>query len=226
MNWLNTFTLLMRSQIATLREKVEDPERVLHQLILDMEEELELARSFMVEAIGDEIQLGKEVEKLRAAVDRCMNESASRLKSGDEAGARSALQQKQTVEERLGMLVAVYETQREQTRKLQEAFRDLEDKILQARHKQRLLLARMVRAETAEQISRALEFTTGPSAAAQFHQLEQQVEQAESLCQAFERLEARDAKTEERKRLAEQERKEQLEREFEELKRRVETDEA
>ena len=45
MKWLENFTLVMRSSVTTLRDKIEDPERMLHQLIVDMEEELESVRA-------------------------------------------------------------------------------------------------------------------------------------------------------------------------------------
>ena len=51
MNWINNFSLVMRSSITTLREKFEDPERMLHQLIVDMDEELESVRESVAEAI-------------------------------------------------------------------------------------------------------------------------------------------------------------------------------
>jgi phage shock protein A len=223
MKWLETFTLVMRSQITTLREKVEDPERMIHQLILDMEEELEIARERIAGAIADEIQLGKEVEKLRKEAEAWMDRATKSLQRGDETAAKSALEQKRRAEDRLESLLGVYETQQEQTRQLQNAFRDLEDKIRQARHKQTLLLARMARAETAQQINRAMDRATGKSAFAQFHRLEQRIERSEAICEAYDRLDGHDFKADELERqLAEQDRKEDLEREFDELKRRVE----
>src|SRR5689334_11624457 len=65
MNWIKNFTLVMRSSITTLREKVEDPERMLHQLIIDMEEELERVRSAVAAAIADEIQMNNKCRKAR-----------------------------------------------------------------------------------------------------------------------------------------------------------------
>jgi len=53
-------TLVMRSSITALREKLEDPERMLHQLILDMDEELCKVRSSVAEAIADEVQMASE----------------------------------------------------------------------------------------------------------------------------------------------------------------------
>ena len=70
MKWLENFTLVMRSSITTLREKVEDPERMLHQLIVDMEEELEAVRAGVAEAIADEIQLGKRAQQAREESDQ------------------------------------------------------------------------------------------------------------------------------------------------------------
>ena len=227
MKWLENFTLIMRSQITTLREKIEDPERMIHQLILDMEEELETARERIAGAIADEIQLGKEVERVRADADIWMERATKALKRGDEAAAKSALEQKNRSEDRLNSLVEVYETQQAETRKLQNAFRDLEDKIRQARHKQTLLLARMARAETTRQINRTMDRATGKSAFAQFNRLEQRIERSEAMCDAYDRLEGRDPNAEELERqLEETDRKEALEREFEELKRRVQGEES
>jgi len=41
MAWLSQFTLMMRSSVTALREQIEDPERMLHQLIIDMQSELD-----------------------------------------------------------------------------------------------------------------------------------------------------------------------------------------
>ncbi|MEZ6079277.1 MAG: hypothetical protein R3C56_27490 [Pirellulaceae bacterium] len=58
MKWLNQFTLVMRSNLTTLRESVENPERLLHQLVIDMEQELDSVRlESVAEAVADEIQM-------------------------------------------------------------------------------------------------------------------------------------------------------------------------
>jgi phage shock protein A len=38
MGWLTNFKLVMKSSVTALRERIEDPERMFHQLIIDMEE--------------------------------------------------------------------------------------------------------------------------------------------------------------------------------------------
>ena len=191
MQWLETFTLIMRSQVTTLREKIEDPERMIHQLILDMEEELETARKGVACALADEQQLATESERLQAEVQTWLDRASRALRQGDDSSAKSALEQKRRAEDRAQIFAEIHETQTQQTRQLEDAFRGLEDKIRQARRKQRLLLAQM------------------------------------ALCQLHDHLEEYGVEAEESDRgYSERDRKEQLEREFEELKRRVQSEEA
>ena len=59
MAWLDSFTFVMRSSITALREKVEDPERLLHQLICDMDEELCTVRASVAETIVTRSRLAR-----------------------------------------------------------------------------------------------------------------------------------------------------------------------
>ena len=52
MRWLQNFSLIMKSNIRVLQEKIENPERMVEQLIIDMEEELEKVRDSVADAIA------------------------------------------------------------------------------------------------------------------------------------------------------------------------------
>ena len=227
MRWVDTFSLVMRTSITTLWEKVQDPERMLHQLITDMEEELESVRASVAAAIADEIQLGKKVEQAREDASAWMTRAGSALERGDEQGSQAALEQKLLAEERLAHLEKEYQKQKEQTAKLQRSVRELDDKIRQARQKRTLLLARLARADSTTRITRALDKTAQQSAFSEFSRLEQRVERAEAMSEAYDRLEDRDPAAEElQRKFEESERKERLKREFEQLKARVKPQEA
>lgn len=222
MKWINQFTLVMRSSLTALREKVEDPERMLHQLICDMEEELEAVRQSVAAAIADEIELSKNVDAAREEADRWTGRAESAFQRGDEQASRQALEQKLKAEERLRTLETGYESQRIQTGKLQASYRDLEDKIRQARHKKTLLVARLARSTSARRINAALDHADGQSAFAEFARLERRVNRSEAMAEAYDRLEGRDPDAEA---LAAgfdaQERREKLDREFETLRSRL-----
>jgi phage shock protein A len=212
----------MRSSITSLRETVADPERLLNQMIIDMDEELLHVRKSVAAAIADEILLRN---KARAAADDAAQwdeRAASALARGDEEGARSALDQKILAEQRARDLTAEYDKQRSETARLHEAVRDLEDKIRQARQKRTLLLARLVRADSTQRINAALERTESTSAFAQFDRLEQRVERAEAMSEAWDRMDGHDPEARELERkFSEDERKQNVERQLEDLKRRI-----
>ncbi len=175
MKWLENFTLVMRSSVTTLRDKIEDPERMLHQLIVDMEEELESVRAGVAEAIADEIQLGKRVQKAREESDQWLERATIALKRNDEQASKQALDQKVLTDQRAGTFAAEYQQQQDQTAKLQASLHDLEDKIRQARQKRTLLLARMTRADSTRRINQAMNQAENRSAFAQFSRLEERV---------------------------------------------------
>lgn len=222
MRWLKTFSLVIRSNVTALFERFENPERVLNQLILDMEEELEQVRAKVAGVFADEIQLGKQVDKAREEAREWRERAAKALKRGDEASARAALEQKVVADQRAQTLDDEYHKHKGETAKLHRAVRDLEHKIRQARHRRSLLAARLARADSARAVNDVLKRTEAGSAMAEFQRLEARVERAEAMEQAYDRLEGRDPNAEELARqFEEQERKDALQKEFDELKRRL-----
>ena len=222
MQWLQTFSLVVRSNVASLTERFENPERVLHQLILDMEDELERVRSSVAGVLADEIQLGKQVEKAREEVRQWQERAEKAIKRRDEVQAKQAIEQKVLADQRAAQLEKEHAKQKEETAKLHRALHDLEHKIRQARHKRSLLAARIARADSSRTVNSILKRTDTPSALAQFQRLEERVERAEAMEQAYDRLgdrapEAHDLEQQ----FEERDRQEQLQREFDELKRRL-----
>lgn len=223
MSWFQNFSLIMRSSITSLTETIENPERLLHQLILDMEEELESVRVSVARAFADEIQMGKRLEEARADSQQWHERARAALRRKDETSARSALEQKARADERVAAAEQELARQKQHTGRLQRSVRDLESKVRQAAEKREQLVARLHHASAVRQINDSLESTTRGSALGQFRRLEKQVERAEALNQAHDRLLDHDpAEQELAEQFAEAERRERIERDYEELKRRVE----
>ena len=125
-------------------------------------------------------------------------------------------------EQRASDLHEQWEKQKDQTVRLQQSVQDLEDMIRQARQKRTLLLARMARAESGRKINAAMDRVNSRSAFAEFRRLEERVDRGEALEEAWDRMAGRDPDADELERqFEEDDRKERLKSEFEELKRRV-----
>ena len=216
------FTLIMRSSITALREKFENPERMLHQLIVDMEEELQRVRHSVAEAIADEIQLKKRVARAKQEAEEWARRATDAIQRNDETGARSALKQKIAAEERSKSLDQQYAKQADDVAKLKDAVGELQDRINQARQKRTLLVARLSRAKSTRKINDAMDAVHSKSAFAQFSKLESRVDREEALSEAYDRLDGRDPDAEELQRQFEaREREERLDQEFEELRKQA-----
>jgi phage shock protein A len=222
MTWYHRFTLVIQSNISALIERFEDPERMLNQLLADMEVDLDRVRASTAAVIADEIQLGKRATQARQEIGVWDDRAATAFRRGEERMARTLLEQKLLAEQRVEALAAQHQKQQAETSRLETAVRDLEEKIRQANERRSLLLARLARAESARSIDRVLHRAQSTSAFAHFDRMEKRVERAEAMEEAYLRLEGRDPAVEELSReLAEKERQERLQWEFDELRRKV-----
>ncbi|MGB7343029.1 MAG: PspA/IM30 family protein [Pirellulaceae bacterium] len=219
MQWLNQFSLVMRSSMTTLREKIEDPERMLHQLLIDMEEELDRVRASVAEAVADEIQLRRRAEREQKDADQWMQRAEDAMKRGDESTAKSALAQKLAAQQRADRFTEDHDRQKNEVEKLQHSVVDLEDKIRQAKQKKTLLTARITRAASTQKINQTLDRTHSKSAFAQFSRLEEKVDREEAMSEAWDRMDGKDPDAAELARQFEkQEREQKLSEELERLK--------
>ena len=192
MKWLNEFSLIMRSNVTTLRESIEDPERMLHQLLIDMEDELDQVRGSVAEAIADEIGLRKRVERENADVETWRQRAGDSVQRQDDVSAEAAIQKQLACQARVQQIAADHERQRAAVEKLQRSVTDLEDKIRQAKHKKTLLIARSAQAKSTQKVNAALERTNSRSAFAQFDRMEQEIDRQEAMTEAWDRLNGRD----------------------------------
>ncbi|MFY8201519.1 MAG: PspA/IM30 family protein [Pirellula staleyi] len=223
MSWFSQFSLVMRSSVTSLREKIEDPERMLHQLIIDMEQELDRVRGSVAEAVADEIQMRKRTERERLESDKWLDRASAAMKRQDEPAARAALDQKLAAQQRADRYAEDHAKQYAEVEKLQRAVRDLEDKIRQAKQKKTLLTARMARASSSQKIHSAMERSNSQSAFAQFSRMEDKVEREEALNEAWDRMDGKDPAAEDLESQFEaNERKELFEKELAKLRACVE----
>lgn len=222
MKWLSQFSLIMRSNVTSLKENFENPERMLHQLIIDMEDELGVVRKTVAETIADEIQLRKRVQRERDEAEKWLERATQAMNRGDESQASSALEQKLAAQQRADKLAHEHQKQESEVSRLRNAVVDLEDKIRQAKHQKTLLSARLARATSTQKIHSAMDRTKSQSAFAEFSRLEEKVEREEAIAEAWDRMEGIDPDSAELERQFEvDERKQKLSEELAALKAKI-----
>lgn len=180
---------LIAANINDLIDRVEDPERMIKQLIREMEENINQAKEGVIEAVASEKQLGMEVESNRRQVQDWQAKAETALREGKEELARSALARKKEHERILTSLEPAWEAALNTSASLKAQLRALEAKLEEAKRKRGTLVARQRAAEAREQMGRVTDrFQTGLEAHKNFTRMEDKVTEMEARAQAVAEL--------------------------------------
>lgn len=145
---------VLAANLNDLVDRVEDPERMIKQLIREMEENINSAREGVIDALASEKQLARELEHQRRQAEEWHGRARLALESGNEALAREALLRKKEHDGIVANLQASWEASRRTGERLKTQLRALEMKLEEARLKKGSLVARQRAAQARERMDR------------------------------------------------------------------------
>ena len=145
---------VITANLNDLVDRVEDPERMIKQLIREMEENINSAREGVIDALASEKQLAKELDSQRRQADDWYNRARRALETGNETLAREALLRKKEHDGIVANLQASWESSRRTSERLKAQLRALETKLEEARLKKSSLVARQRAAQAREQMDK------------------------------------------------------------------------
>ncbi len=182
---------LLKANIHDLLDKAEDPEKMVYQLLREMEEEHEKARKQVAEAMAQEKKMERDLLAARALVEQWHAKAAVALRAGDEALAREALARKLAHQKRAEALQRALEEQTEAVTRLKEQLHALEAKIEDAKREKDVILARRKRVQAEQEIRTTLStLAYAEDAFRAFERLKDKVEDQELVLEALRDLEA------------------------------------
>src|SRR5262245_16623850 len=152
---LERVATLLRANLNDLIDRAEDPEKMIKQVILDMENQLLQVKTQVAIAMADQHLLTKrqKEEKNRAAEGRRKRELA--VDRGQDDLARAALERYQSFAKLAEGYTNQIADQRVQVETLRNALAKLDQKLAEARAKADLLLAQHRRAVAVDNASEA-----------------------------------------------------------------------
>jgi len=179
---------LIKSNINDLISKAEDPEKMLGQVLLEMQQQLVEAKKAVAVAIADEKKLQKqytaEVDKGKEWERKAM----VAVRAGDDNLARQALVRKQEHENIAGQYQQQWIQQKQAVEKLKDALRLLNNKIEEAKRKKNILIARKKRAEAQQQIANTMQGLGDTSAFETFDRMAERIALMEAEAEAGQEL--------------------------------------
>lgn len=175
---------LIKSNLNDLISRSEDPEKMLHQIIIDMNTQLLEAKKQVATSIADEKRLAKQVEAEQARAAEWEKRAMMAVRAGDDALAREALTRKNEHEALVEQYRLQWHKQKQAVDQLKLALRALNGKIEEAKRKKSLLIARKKRAEAQKAIQETLSGLKNASAFEAFDRMEGRIHQMEAEAEA------------------------------------------
>jgi phage shock protein A len=181
---------LISSNVNDMINKAENPEKMLNQLIIDMNEQLIESKKAVAMAIADEKKLERETLNQQAQAQEWERKAMLAVRAGQDDLAKEALLRKQEYENNYVEYKKQWEAQKASVEKLKESLKELQNKIEEAQRKKNLLIARAKRAEAQQKIQKTISSVAGNKSAFEaFDRMAQKVDQLEAEADAAKELE-------------------------------------
>lgn len=184
------FSRMMKSNINDAIDKAEDPEKMLKQIVEELNTDLMGVKTQVATAIATEKQLYAKAQQLQQEADQWAKKAELAVSKGDDELAREALQRKATAQQTADGFKNQWEEAKKSVAMLKENLSRLEAKISEAQTKKDLLIARNRRAEAEKRIQTTLSRSGSSNALSAFDRLEAKVNEKEAQAAAYGELNA------------------------------------
>ena len=197
MGIIDRISRLFRANVNAAISAAEQPEKMLNQIILDMRTQLVQAKQQVAGAIADEKRLEDQTRSELREAEEWERRAMLAVKENRDDLAKQAIMRRNEHVSRGQQLQMTWDAHRQETERLKNSLRELNDNIEEANRKKNLLLARQRRAEAQKRSRQTMSSMSDKSAFDAFARMEEKIEMNErqiaasvSLDQEFSRRRA------------------------------------
>jgi len=176
---------LVRANINDLIDKAEDPEKMVKQIIIDMEDQLRKATQGLGTAMGSLNQVKKQLEGAQNQSNMWREKAKECLEQGNEELAKQALENKVKQDNMATQYQEMVSSMEKQVNEIKAQIDVLKQKLEEARSKQAMLVARSQMADAKSKMAKTLGNMDSKSAFAKMDKMEQKIEKKEAEANAF-----------------------------------------
>jgi phage shock protein A len=211
---LERVATLIRANLNDLVDRAEDPEKMIKQVILDMQNQLLQVKTQVAISIADQHVLEKRLQENLEDEQQWRRRAELAVDKGDDALARAALERAMSHQATAASFHQQVEDQKTQVENLKTALLKLQQKLAEAEAKSDMLVAQHRRARALGKANDAGMSMGDDSKSAAFDRMKDKVRHNEATAQATAELLADDVED----RFASLEKQEEIERLLNELK--------
>ena len=181
---LERVATLVRANLNDLIDKAEDPEKMIKQVILDMQNQLLQVKTQVAISIADQHVLEKKLKENEESERQWIKRAEMAVDKHDEALARAALERSMTYKNMGESLRQQVEDQKAQVENLKAALLKLQQKLVEAQSKSDTLIAQHRRSRAMNKANDASRAMGDDSNSAAFDRMKDKVQHTEAATQA------------------------------------------
>jgi len=181
---LERVATLVRANLNDLIDKAEEPEKMIKQVILDMQNQLLQVKTQVAIAIADQHLLMKKQKENEQSADEWVRKAELAVQKSQDDLARAALERSMTARQVAQSFAEQVADQTTQVENLKSALRKLEMKLAEAQNKSDVLIAQHRRSRALSRASDARMSMGDESKTAAFDRVKNKVQHSEAVSQA------------------------------------------
>jgi len=220
MGIFSRFADIVNSNINSLLERAEDPEKMVRLIIQEMEDTLVEVRSSSARTLAEKKDLERRIDRLKSDAEDWENRAALALQKDREDLAKGALLEKQKVNDVVAAMLQEMAVVDENLDKLKSELELLQNKLKDAKARQHAMAMRRDTASNRLQVKKQLDSEKVQDAMQRFDRYEQRVDTLEAEVEAYDLGKSKSLAEE----IADLEAEEKINSELEALKQRVQSE--
>lgn len=183
---------LVRANVNDLLDRAEDPEKMLEQILRDMQEGIGSARTQVASMIAQEKELEADYQDNAKIADEWGEKARRAVAAGKDDLAREALRRKKDADENANVYKQQLEIQGQTVEKLKSQLNQLESKYQTTVSQKESLIARQRRAEVQKNVAQKATATVASlsplDASAELDRMERKIRSNEAQAAAYQEL--------------------------------------
>lgn len=153
MGILDRMSRLIRANVNDALDRAEDPEKMIDQILRDMDSNIRTARTQVAAMIAQEKELEADLKETSTLATEWGAKAKRAVDAGKDDLAREALRRKRDMEENAKVYAQQHEIQLQTVTRLKDQLRQLESKYQQTLSQRDTLIARQKRAQATKQVT-------------------------------------------------------------------------
>jgi len=188
MGFIDRILRVIRANFNSIVTKAEDPEKILEQTVMEMQEKLVEMRQAVAASIANQKRTERQLAQAQSNADEWYRRTQLAIQQGNDALAREALTKRRTYQEAVSTFSSQIEQQSTLVVRLKKDLQGLEVKISEARTKKDMYIARARSAEASLKLQDMLGGVNGTGTQSAFNRMEEKVMQLEAQTEVMTEL--------------------------------------